>query len=200
MREADIFAGANATLFALMCLFVYHDRFVQYRGPANVGEFFVYALAIFSVILVIWWFLRRLDYPAWLLILVEIGILAHFAGAFVPIDGGRLYDTSLLGVRYDKFVHGGNAFAGAALIDHVLGRLGARLPGRALVVVGLVMGAGAVVEILEYLVATTVPGARDGVGTYDNNMQDLVANAIGAALFSGGILPLVRLAGAARGR
>ena len=50
----------------------------------------------------------------------------------------------------------------------------------ALAVVLVVLGLGAVVEIVEYLVVLTVP--EHGVGGYDNNMQDLIANALGASL------------------
>jgi hypothetical protein len=45
----------------------------------------------------------------------------------------------------------------------------------------VVLGLGAVIEIVEYVVVLTVP--RNGVGGYDNNMQDLIANLCGAGAF-----------------
>ena len=50
-----------------------------------------------------------------------------------------------------------------------------------LAVLLVVLGLGAVVEIVEYLVMLTVPNA--GVGGYDNNMQDLIGNLLGGTLF-----------------
>jgi hypothetical protein len=43
----------------------------------------------------------------------------------------------------------------------------------------VVLGLGAVVEIVEYFVVLTV--AHQGVGDYHNNLQDLVANLVGAS-------------------
>lgn len=141
----------------------------------------------------VWWYLRRLPFPTWLLLIVQIGILMHFAGAFFPIDGGRLYDAHLLGLRYDKYVHSFNAFAGAALTRHLLRATHSRSPLMSVIVVMVVLGGGSVVEIVEYLVSLTVE--HNGVGSYDNNMQDLIANLAGALLFEAGrrLLPIPRL-------
>lgn len=177
-NPTDLFVAINLFVFLLMAVLVYWDRFQTYRGPANVDEFFIYAVIIAGVILVLWRILRNVDFPVWLLLVGQIGILAHFAGGLVPVGEGRLYDVDWAGLHYDKLVHAYNAFAGAALIGHVLRARGARLPAAGLIVVGLVLGVGAVIEIAEYLVMLTVPGA--GVGTYDNNMQDMIANGFGA--------------------
>ena len=122
--------------------------------------------------------LRHLSCPTSLLILTELGLLAHFAGAFVPIEGRRLYDAYLGGLRFDNYVHLLNAFTAGALIDHFL-QPGLR--ARPLIVAGLVLGAGAAVEMIEYLAFLTVPD--NGVGGYENNMQDLVMNLAGVTLF-----------------
>lgn len=180
-RNTDIFAFINAGLFGFMCATVYYARFVTYRGVGNLHEFFFYAAAILAAIGLGAFFLRRLYWPTWLLILLQAGILAHFAGAFLPIDGGRLYDAIIFGVRYDKYVHAFNALAGAALVAHLLSRANASLPARPTVILLTVLGGGAVVEILEYLVSITVP--HSGVGDYDNNMQDLISNLVGAAAY-----------------
>ena len=48
-------------------------------------------------------------------------------------------------------------------------------------VVLVVLGLGGVIEIVEYIVVLTVPAK--GVGGYDKNMQDLMANVLGATGF-----------------
>ena len=45
----------------------------------------------------------------------------------------------------------------------------------------IVLGLGAIVEIFEYGVTKTVP--HNGVGDYDNNMQDLLGNCAGGLLY-----------------
>lgn len=178
LRNTDAFAALNAVLFAILASTVYLQRFLRYRGPGNMDEFFIYACAIVLVILVVWVFLRRVDYPTWVLVLMQAGILSHFAGAFIPVDGGRLYDTAWAGLGYDKYVHVFNAFAGAAVLTTLFDRTGVQFAFRWLVIVMIVLGAGAVLEMVEYMVTLTVPNA--GVGGYDNNMRDLIANAVGA--------------------
>ncbi|MFO1015246.1 MAG: hypothetical protein U1E50_15945 [Caulobacteraceae bacterium] len=180
-RNTDMFAAVNAALFCFMCGTVYYDRFVTYRGAGNLHEFFFYAAAILTAIGLGAYFLRRLHWPTWLLIVVQAGIIAHFCGAFIPIDGGRLYDAHILGVRYDKYVHAFNAFAGASIVAHLLSRDNAHLPAKPAVILLTVLGGGAIVEILEYLVTLTVK--HSGVGDYDNNMQDLISNLVGASAY-----------------
>jgi hypothetical protein len=180
LHNNDIFALVNIGLFTLLVGTVYLDRFGHYRGPANLGEFFIYGCAIAILICILWIFLRRVEYPAWLLAMVQVGLLGHFAGAFVAVDGGRLYDTFWLGVGYDKYVHVFNALIATCVLIHLFDRLGVNFAFRWLVVVMVVLGGGAVLEIMEYLVSLIVQNA--GVGGYDNNMVDLIANAAGASL------------------
>lgn len=181
LRNCDVFAGVNMVLFLVMGGVVYLQRFLVYRGPGNLNEFFVYACAIGAVILVAWLSLRQSNYPTRLYIVTQAGILAHFAGAFVSIGGVRLYDSQILGLGYDKYVHLFNAAVGAALIAHLFDGVAVRPWLKAIVVLMIVLGAGAVVEILEFTVALSIPNS--GVGDYNNNMGDLVANALGATLY-----------------
>jgi hypothetical protein len=182
VKNTDIFVAVNAALFIVMCAVVYYDRFLRYRGRGNVHEFFIYAGVILAAIVFAWIYLRRFTFQSAVLVLVQAGILAHFAGAFVPVDGGRLYDAEILSIRYDKYVHCLNAFAAAAVVAHVFDILEVHLPLiRNLVLIMVVLGLGAVVEIVEYVVMQTIPNA--GVGAYDNNMQDLIGNMVGGMLF-----------------
>ena len=175
VRNTDAFAAGNFLLFIGWNLFA----FLSEGGTVgSLAEFGIYAASIFALIALSWYFLRRRPCPTSLLLLVELSLLAHFAGAFVPIDGARLYEAEILGLRFDKYVHLFNAYAGGALIDHFLQQ---DLKARPLIVAGLVLGVGAVVEIIEYLAFLAVSDA--GVGGYENNMQDLVMNLVGVSLF-----------------
>jgi hypothetical protein len=183
VKKIDVFMGFNLLLVAVLAAGRYYARFIQYRGIEHIEEFFFYSLVIFGWILLLWKVFRRYDFDAAVLGLVQAGILMHFAGAFVQIDGGRLYDAHLLGIRYDKFVHFGNAFAASFLVSRLF-RIQGIQPTRinALFLVLVVLGLGAIVELVEYVALQTIPSAL--VGNYDNNMQDLVANLCGSLAFS----------------
>lgn len=118
----DVFAAANTGLFASMCAFRYFNRFVAYRGAGNLHEFFIYAVAIMAVIGLLWRHFRKVSVPSWLLWGLQAGIVMHFAGGFVTLDGRRLYDVYLFGLphqeyfRYDKLVHLVNAFIAALVV------------------------------------------------------------------------------------
>lgn len=182
MRKLDLFFAVNIAGFLALCVLRYHDRFVAYRGAGHLEEFLLYALVILTGILVLWRSFRLQDFSTLTLGLVEVGILMHFAGALVSVGEGRLYDVHLLGIRYDKYVHLTNAFTVAMLVTWVLRLRGIRPdPLNRLLAVLVVLGLGAIVEIVEYGVVLTIPG--NGVGDYHNNMQDLVANLAGATAF-----------------
>lgn len=183
MRPIDAFAGLNLLLFLVLCVFRYHARFIQFRGAEHIEEFFIYAGVIIAGIGLLWSVFRRYAFDAQVLAWLQLGILMHFCGAFVTIDGGRLYDAHLLGVRWDKYVHLVNAFAACALVSRLFQIQHIALTTVNRVFVGLVvLGLGAVIEIVEYGVVLTVP--RQGVGDYDNNMQDLIANLCGAVAYT----------------
>jgi hypothetical protein len=181
LRNTDVLAFTNAVLFILMCLAVYFRRYLQRAGGANVDEFLFYAVVILTLIAVGWFYLRRVAFPHWVLLLMQVGILAHFAGGLVPVGHGRLYDVVLFGLPFDKYVHALNSFAGGAVIACLMDPPKAHPHMRAVLIVLLVLGAGAGVEIVEYLARNSLSGT--GVGDYDNNMQDLIANLVGGLLF-----------------
>ena len=181
MKKLDAFAALNAVLFVALRV-PPHARFVAYRGAGHLEEFLVYSAAILAGIVALWWRFRDWEFDGALLALLQVGILMHFGGAFIHIDGARLYDAHLFGIRYDKFVHVVNAFAVAALVSRVFGiQQIAPTPLNALILIMVVLGLGAVVEIVEYVVVLTIP--ENGVGEYDNNMQDLIANLCGSVAF-----------------
>jgi hypothetical protein len=175
----DIFSGANVLFFLWMCHGVYYDRFIHYRGYAYIWEFFVYALVILAVIAAAWKMLRHSPVPAWMLLMVQIGIVMHFSGGLAVWHETRLYDKVIFNIRYDKYVHFVNAFVCGLVLNHFYFRFLslARWLKEFQQIIG-VLGLGAVVEIVEYLVTLTV--VTNGVGGYDNNMLDMIANFTGS--------------------
>jgi hypothetical protein len=182
VRKIDVFAGVNSLLFLILCVFRYHARFIEYRGAGHIEEFFIYAGIILAGILFLWWTFRDHAFDTSVLVLLQAGILMHFAGAFVPIEAGRLYDAHLFGIRYDKYVHVVNAFAVAFLMGRLFQIQGIPLTWlNAILLVLAVLGLGAIVEMVEYAVVLTVES--NGVGGYDNNMQDLLGNLCGSVIY-----------------
>ncbi len=197
MKKIDFFAMVNLGLFLIMCVFRYYARFIHYRGIEHIEEFFVYAVVIICSIVLLWWIFRHYAFDTMILVLLQIGIVMHFSGAFVQIDGARLYDALVLGVRYDKYVHFVNAFSATLLASRLFQIQGIMLTRvNSVLLMLVVLGLGAVIEIVEYLVVLTVP--NNGVGGYDNNMQDLIANFCGALSFLVLRSSLTRLQGAIR--
>jgi len=179
VTNLDYFAFINTLFFLMMCNLVYYQRFIDYRGAANIHEFFIYATVIILTIFFFWLKFRRLDIRFSLLILVEISILLHFSGAFVEIHGHRLYDSRLFDIRYDKLVHFINAMIATLVVIFLFKRRDLpQTPFVLLIAVLTVLGLGAIVEIIEFAVTLTVP--HNGVGDYNNNMFDLVANLLGS--------------------
>jgi len=178
-RPADWFFGVVIALFTLMCALFYSQRFVAYFGPGRMLEFGFYAGAIVAVVTVLWRWLRPLELRGPVLTLILVGIVMHFLGGLMDVQGVRLYDRwYLFGVRYDKYVHLVNAFAVGLLLQNLIEVEGLSLGRwRGPLVWLAVLGLGVLVEIAEYVVTCQVPD--HGVGTYDNNMLDLVANCVG---------------------
>jgi len=105
----------------------------------------------------------------------------HFSGAFIEIDGRILYEHRLFHIRYDKFVHLFNSMIATSLTLYLFRKRGLHLNDFVLfVAIMTVLGLGAVVEIVEFAVALTVQ--NNGVGSYNNNMLDLLANLIGSVI------------------
>ena len=189
----DIFFGVNLLLFVMMCVFAYYDRWVNYAGRSQpaLAEFLFYAMVLIMAITGLWAWLRRCTLPGWLLLVIEAGILAHFAGGLVQFNGARLYDHVYLGLRYDKYVHFANAFIAALAVLEICRVKGQPNTGfTRLLVFFTVLGLGGIVEICEFVATLTIP--RNGVGGFADTMGDLMANVCGGALFLAlsGRLPL----------
>ncbi len=179
LTRADLFMLINGAFFLLMCYFFYFDRYVLFHGKGTIHEFFLYALAIFAVILALWAKFRLFEFNFIILLLIELPILIHFAGGFIEVDGARLYEFRFGNIRYDKFVHLINSLLTSIVLIHLFIRNNYKITTLiSATIIFTVLGLGAVFEILEFVVALTVED--NGVGTYRNNMLDLVANLIGS--------------------
>ena len=165
----DLFILFNFFFLLAMAVFVY------YKGEA---EFFIYAGAFIFTGLFIWRRLRSYQIPFYVLTLLQLGIFAHFSGGLAKIDGARLYDQIFFMIRFDKYVHFYNAFAGSIALSE-LGRINQfknRLNGARLI--GAVFALGIFVELVELSAYLFLP--KTGVGDIGNNVFDLVANILGA--------------------
>lgn len=185
----DVFTAGNVALFLALGGTVYWERFVAYRGPGNHLEFFAYAVFLLSGIAVAWFLGRKLPVRWTSLVAFEAGLLLHFAGGLLHPGGRRLYDHEIgvtvfdVALRFDKIVHLANAIAGSAIVSEILRVIGVRAGRATVVLIALVvLGCGAVVEIVEYVVLKTIP--HNGVGDYDNNMTDLAANLLGCIAYA----------------
>jgi hypothetical protein len=181
LTNVDVFALTNLFLFFWMCYAAYFDRFIHYRGKEYLWEFFVYGITIIVIILGAWRGLRQFCFPNWLLFFAQLGIMMHFAGGLAVFHESRLYDKIIFGIRYDKYVHVVNAALAGAFVNffYVAKNLQAGWL-KDFKIIFVVLGLGTLVEIVEYLVTLTV--SVNGVGGYDNNMQDLISNLIGVSL------------------
>jgi hypothetical protein len=110
--------------------------------------------------------------------------LGHLAGGMVPVGDGVLYQLWLVDgvLRYDNLQHAvGFGFVGRAIweaLDHRLAPPERDRPGIAMWIVVLgAAAAGAVNEIVEYLLTLVLPEHQ--VGGYDNTARDLIANLLG---------------------
>jgi hypothetical protein len=166
-------------MFLAFAGLVHWERWVAYRGRETVAEFFAYAALILVAVVGLWLLFRRHPWRPWMLAALGFAILLQFAGGLGVVGGGRLYDLELWGVRFDKLVHFVNAFIAARLTAEVL-RFESIALGRlhGLLIVLIVLGGGAVIELAEYAVLRAIPDA--GVGFYHNTMRDLVANLLGS--------------------
>ena len=181
INPLDIFTFFNIALFLAMLDLVYYKRFIAYRGLSNIHEFFFYAATILSLIIYVWVKFRHISIPSSILIFLEVAILIHFSGAFIEINGARLYDFRFYSVRYDKIVHFINSMIGTTVVIYLLGINHIKITKFTLTAAILItVGCGAIIEIMEFFVVLTVP--HNGVGDYINNMSDLVANLLGSII------------------
>jgi uncharacterized membrane protein YjdF len=154
-------------------------------------EFIIYVgvIALFLVLVGITFF--RVAYSIPTLLGLTIWSLMHMAGGGVFIKDVRLYDIILIPLsqtypilRYDQVVHlFGFAVATLAMFDLLRPLLKENIQhfvALSVVVIMAGLGVGAFNEIVEALVAATLPQA--GVGGYVNTALDLISDFLGAII------------------
>lgn len=127
----------------------------------------------------------RVRFSTPVLALLSVSGFCHMAGGNLVFGDTFLYEQSWGGIGYDHLVHViGLGAAGLAVWEATSWMLRAGGGKEAALVAFLGANAmGAVIEIGEYLATLVISVAR--VGDYANNMQDLIANLVGALLAAG---------------
>jgi uncharacterized membrane protein YjdF len=115
-----------------------------------------------------------------------LGLLHSFGGTFI-INGLPLYQGSITTIPYDKIVHFFGSFIVALIaynfIYPALIKKEQKNKGFVFLTVFLItVGVGAIIEIIEFI--ATISFQKTIVGDYQNNILDLVANALGAIFAS----------------
>lgn len=171
MKRFDLFVAVNTAALLGTTAYAY---------ASDEAEFALYAAITLLLIIMMWRMLRRYDYPVWLLGLLQLAMVAHFAGGLLSVNGEWFYGYKIAGVlRYDKLVHFVNTGIIAAFTMHLFRMTQVRLrEWEGMAVVMTAAGFGTLVEILEYVAVVLLPAT--GVGGYHNNLQDLIANLLGA--------------------
>ncbi len=125
---------------------------------------------------------RAVRFPARVLWGLWAAAVGNLAGGIWLVDGQPLYVHQVWGsLRYDKPFHfAATGIAAWAAYEVLLPRMwgSANRWGIGFVAVMVACGAGALVEIVEYVGTLIIENAN--VGDYGNNMADLVANLAGA--------------------
>lgn len=145
--------------------------FVSYYVPITI------ALAA-----LVGWIHRTARFADSTLMALALAGIGNLAGGVLLVGDGPLYSAAVLGdIRYDKVFHAlATGVAGWACYEAVR-RWGVARRGAAIfVAVMMAGGAGAFVEIIEYV--GSVIFENTSVGDYGNNMLDLVANTAGSVV------------------
>jgi hypothetical protein len=143
---------------------------------------FVYYYVPITVVLafVVGWIHRTAQFADSTLMALVFAAIGNLAGGVLLVGDGTLYGAVLIReLRYDKVFHAlATGVAGWASYEAVkrwgIGRTGAAV----FVAIMMAGGAGAFVEIIEYVGSQIFDNAS--VGDYGNNMLDLVANTTGS--------------------
>ncbi|MFH1371081.1 MAG: DUF2238 domain-containing protein [Planctomycetota bacterium] len=156
-------------------------------------EFIIYVGVIIVCLALIAATFFKVRYSIPTLIGLTVWSAMHLAGGSVHINGTLLYEIILVPLsqkypilRYDQLVHTwGFAVATLTMFDLLRPLLipmksGQHFVALSIVVIMAGLGVGAFNEIVEALVAATVP--ESGVGDYVNTALDLIADLIGAIL------------------
>ena len=166
-------------------------------GVTSDSPFVYYYIPITIVLAVIvGWIHRTAEFADSTLLALAFAGIGNLAGGVLLVGDGTLYGAAVIGnVRYDKVFHAlATGVAGWASYEAVR-RWGIARTGTAIfVAIMMAGGAGAFVEIIEYVGSQVFENTS--VGDYGNNMLDLVANTTGSLI---GVVWASRVVDAGRG-
>lgn len=162
--------------------------FLVYGVGVDSPAVATYVLTTIAIVILVGLVHRSAEFsrPAlWALTALAIG---NLAGGVLLIAGDPLYELDIVaGIRFDKVYHA--IASGAAVVvsfqalEHWAGQ---RRPILVLPAFLMALGAGALVEAVEYTASLYQEDTL--VGDYSNNAQDLIANTIGASIAAVGLL------------
>ena len=157
-------------------------------------EFILYVLVILFFFALILLTNKKVDYPKGVLWGLSLWGFLHMAGGGLTLNGTRFYELMIIPLigapydvlKYDQVIHAVGFFVATLVMYSILKAQLKKNHGwvaLGIVIVMAGLGAGALNEIVEFIVAVVVP--ESGVGGYENTALDLIANFIGALLAFG---------------
>lgn len=158
--------------------------FAAYGAVVDSPFTWIYITITAALTAVVWGIHRMVGFPVRVLWGLWSAAVGNLAGGIWLVDGQPLYVHQVWGsLRYDKPFHfAATGVAAWAAYEVLLPRMqdSANRWGVGFVAVMVACGAGALVEIVEYVGTLIIENAN--VGDYGNNMADLVANLAGAVV------------------
>ena len=170
-----LFFFTLAYLFLFSLYAVLNDNF----------EFLYYSVVLSGLLFGLVSYSKKVFYPLEIVAGLVIFGLLHILGGNLIVDGVRLYDYWFVDglFKFDNLMHALGSFlvgiVAYSFISPYIKEIPPELGWSTLVLI--VMGVGAINEVLE-LLAVVFLGAADEVGGYFNNAVDLVFNLIGGSL------------------
>lgn len=156
--------------------------FLIYGLVAGSPFVFYYVPITLMLTLVVWAIHRSAHFSNTTLMALALAAIGNLAGGVLLINGAPLYGLAVIGeIRYDKIFHAAATAVAAWASFEAIRRWGVMHVGvAAFVAIMMASGAGAFVEIIEYI--GTLIFESTSVGDYGNNMLDLIANTTGAVV------------------
>ena len=150
-------------------------------------EYFYYNLMMLALFFIILFFYKRLNINFYSLLgLIIIGFL-HLLGGGLVLSGTVLYKLIIFGISYDKFIHFfSNLILAFVVFDIIVSFIKKTRMYRGkilLFVFFITIGISSFVEIIEFIASVLFDNTI--IGSYKNNVGDLIINALGTlvALF-----------------
>ncbi len=154
----------------------------------NNIEFLYYSSIIFIMVIFLLIYKKKISLEPIHYFFASLLGLFHSLGGNLFINGTKLYDFWIFGLRYDQYMHIAGSLTAAMIAYFTLKKYFSQelrksnllLPS---MIIMIALGIGATYEIFE-LIAVAFFGGEKGVGDYINNALDLVFNLIGGAIAS----------------